>query len=74
METTEGRLSDSQHRAEFPCDYFANEGKRLCDQVRANLRTSISFGSVFERQTAGEASFEFARYLEREVAQFLATM
>ena len=74
METTEGRLTDSQHIAEFLCGYFANEGKRLCDQARANLRTSVSFGSVFERQPASENSFEFARYLEREVAQFLATM
>ncbi|KAK2719006.1 hypothetical protein QYM36_006131 [Artemia franciscana] len=40
METTEGRLTDSQHIAEFLCDYFGNEGQRLCDQVRASLRTS----------------------------------
>ena len=74
METTEGRLTDSQHIAEFLCDYFENEGKALCDKARANLRTSVSFGSIFERQPARENSFEFARCLEREVAQFLATM
>ena len=28
METTEGHLTDSQHIAEFLCDYFANEGKK----------------------------------------------
>ena len=74
METTEGRLTDSQHIAEFLRDYFANEGQRLCDQVRASLRTSVSFGSVCERQPASENSFEFARCLEWEVAQFLAKM
>ena len=74
METTEGRLTDSQHIAEFLCDYFANEGKRLCDQARASLRTSVSFGSVIERQLASENSFEFARCLELEVAQFLDAM
>ena len=60
--------------AEFLCGYFANEGKRLRDQARANLRTSAIFGSVSERQPLSENSFESARYSEREVAQFLATM
>ena len=74
METTGGRLTDSQHIAEFLCDYFVNEGKRPCDQARAKLCTSSSFGSVFERQPASENSFEFARYSEREVAWFLVNM
>ncbi|XP_065574942.1 uncharacterized protein LOC136036568 [Artemia franciscana] len=74
LETTEGRLTDYQQEAEFMCGYFANEGKRLSNQARADLRTSVSFGFVFERQPASENSFEFTRYLEREMAQFLATM
>ena len=74
METTGGRLTDSQDISEFLCGYFANEGKRLCDQARAKLHTSASFGSVVERQPVSQNSFEFARYSEREVARFLATM
>ena len=34
----------------------------------------MSVESIFERQPASENSFEFARYSEREVAQFLAAM
>jgi hypothetical protein len=33
METTGGRLTDSQHTAEFLCGYFANKGKRLSNQA-----------------------------------------
>ena len=48
--------------------------KKLCNQARVSLHTSVSFGSVSERQPASENSFEFARYLEWKVAQFLAMM
>ena len=40
METTEGRRTESRHIAEFLCDYFANEGNRLCDQAWASLFVS----------------------------------
>ena len=46
METTEGRLTDSQDIAEFMYGYYANGLKRLCDQARANLCTSVSFRSA----------------------------
>ena len=55
METTEGRLTDSQQIAEFLCDYFANEGKRLCD----NLACPYKLIAFLGRRMANSVCFLF---------------
>ena len=55
METTEGRLTDSQQIAEFLCDFFANEGKRLCD----NLACPYKLIAFLGRRMANSVCFLF---------------
>ena len=56
------------------CVVILQMKEKDCDQARANLRKSGSFGSVFERQPASDNFFEFAIYLEQKVVQLLSTI